>query len=105
MLEKRIYDLFFFSGKNGNIRSKLRQPPPLKICSRTPMQARRRSLKRAGLEKKEGTLKNSKKVIYSVRYLKKGTNIGKIEKKGSSRIEIQCEMGQSRNAQRKKISV
>ena len=37
-----------------------------------------------------------------MRYLKKGTNIGKIEKKGSPRIKILSEMGQWRNAQSKK---
>ena len=51
--------------------------------------------------RKKGDFEKLKKGIYSMRRLKKGTNIGKIEKKGSSRIEIQCEMGHSRNAQRK----
>ena len=49
------------------------------------VQARRRCLKRVGLEKK-ATLKNSKKGIYSMRYLKKGSNIGKMEEKGNSKV-------------------
>ena len=39
-----------------------------------------------------------------MRYLKKGTNIGKIEAKGNSRIKIQCEMGQS-GTRGKKLAV
>ena len=39
-----------------------------------------------------------------MRYLKKGTNIGKIEAKGNSRIKIQCEMWQS-GMNKEKISV